>query len=103
MSTPRLSARIGLSRSALKALPQGLLPGVTDGQVQAHGGDDEDQPVSQQVDAVVLEELRRDQHQQGAQNRDDGCKFVVQELHTLRSSFLPSRPCGLNRITTMKI
>ncbi len=85
-------------------MTEGFLARITNGEVEPHGGDDEDQPVTEQVDAVVLHELRRDQHQQSSQKSEDRGPLVVeQRVHTLRSSFLPSRPWGLKRMTTIKM
>ena len=76
-----------------------LLPGVAHRQVQAHGGDDEHQPGGEHVDAVVFGKGRRDHQKQQHQ----GHQGDMQLFHTLRSSLRPNRPCGLNRITNMKI
>ena len=80
-------------------MPQRLLTGIAHRQVQAHGGDDEHQPGGEQMDAVVFEiRGRHDQrHQQGQANPQ------MDFFHTLRSSLRPSKPWGLNKITTMKM
>ena len=76
-----------------------LLARITHCQVQAHGGDDEHQPGGEQMDAVVFEIRRRhgQRHQQGQANPQ------MNFFHTLRSSLRPSKPWGLNKITTMKM
>ncbi len=76
-----------------------LLARIADRQVQPHRGDDEDEPVAEEVDAVVLQQWR-DEKEHGSEQQADAER---QSLHTFRSTFLPSSPCGLKKMTAMKM
>ena len=74
------------------------LAGVAERQVEAHGGDREDQPRAQHVDDVVaLAERGDDERGDAEQDEDEGAGGH----QTVLPSALPSRPCGRTRMMTM--
>ena len=79
-----------------RRLAQRHLARVADGEVEAERGHQVDAGQREQVDLAALGEQRRDgdQYQPGRQQQG----FAL-GAHTLRSSDLPSRPSGRNRIT----
>ena len=78
------------------------LPGVAERQVEADGGDRHHRPHAQDEDAVGLQpERRHEEERAGGREHDAGGEAPV--LQTVRSSTRPSRPCGRNRMTTIRI
>ena len=74
------------------------LPGVADGQVEPERRHQVDAQQRQQVDVAALQERR--EHAAATSTATEQQRDLQSSAHTLRSSALPSRPSGRNRITT---
>ena len=90
-----------------RGVAERLLPRVAHRQVQPHGGDDEDQPVGEQVDAVALDASaggqQDEQRQSRAEDEMKGVSWCVLRLRLCAQPSCPAGPCGLNKMTSMKM
>ena len=67
-------------------------------QIQAQGGTDKDELSGQQANAVAFQKGPKCQQK----NQGKRCNNHAGAAHTLRSTLLPSSPCGMNKSTNLK-
>ena len=83
-----------------RRLAERHLARVADGEVEAERRHQVDAAQRHQVDVAALEDRSASAGERGERRRPATTVLRSRSLHTLRSSDLPSRPSGRNRITS---
>ncbi|MGY4484528.1 hypothetical protein ACVWWR_003719 [Bradyrhizobium sp. LM3.2] len=85
------------------ALRQRDLAGIAEREVEAHGGDRHHRPLAQDEQAIAVEVHGDDDQRGDDEEAERDLQRFGEGAHTVRSSARPSKPCGRNRMTAIRM